>query len=196
VAGEAILERPLSALLQDVAARTPAPGGGSVAAIAVALAASLVGMAARFSDSSWPAAAEVAARADELRARAGPLAQADADAYSRVLAAYRLPRSEDGSRDEAVARALEEAASVPLEVAGLAAEVARLAAQAVREGNPNLRGDGATGASLAAAAAGAAATLVEINLAHTPRDDRITRARVLAVEAAGHAEAAAAGATA
>jgi formiminotetrahydrofolate cyclodeaminase len=164
----------VGALLDEVASRTPAPGGGSVSALAVAFAAGLAEMAARFSDGNWPEAARAAARAAELRERAAALAPADAEAYEAVLAA----RGEDGGA------ALERAAAIPLELAELAAEVAELAADAAEHGNPNLRGDAAAGAALAEAGARAAANLVAINLRARPEDGRPARAACFAAEAA------------
>lgn len=170
-------------LLDQVAARTPAPGGGSVSALAVALGAGLAEMAARFSDRHWSGAARAADRAAELRERAAALAPADAEAYEAVLAA----------RGESAGEALERAAAVPLELAELAAEVTALAADAVQHGNPNLRGDAASGAALAAAGARAAAQLVAINLQARPEDGRPSRAASFAAEAEDAASRALAG---
>lgn len=164
-------------LLDEVAARTPAPGAGSVSALAVALAAGLAAMAARFSERHWPDADRSAARAVELQARAAALASADARAYEAVLAA----------RGEDVRVALEQAAAVPLELAELAAEVAALAADAAEHGNPNLRGDAAAGALLAEAGARAAANLVAINLEGRPGAGRPSQAAGFAAEAAASA---------
>jgi formiminotetrahydrofolate cyclodeaminase len=172
------LSQRLGDLLEQVAERTPAPGGGSASAVAVALAAGLAGMAASFSDRHWPDAGPAAARAAQLRERAAALAPEDAEAYEAVLAA----------RGEDVPAALERAAAVPLELAELAAEAARLAADASRHGNPNLRGDATAGALLAAAGARAAANLVAINLEGRPEDDRPARAARFAAEAAEAAD--------
>jgi formiminotetrahydrofolate cyclodeaminase len=175
-----ILDRRVSELIEEVAAPTPAPAGGSVAALVVALAAGLVEMAARLSPMTWSGADAVAVRAAALRARAAPLAQADAEAYSAVLAAMRARREDDPDvRSAAVREALEAAASVPLDIAAIAAEVAQLAAKVAARGNPNLRGDAACAAALSAAAARAAANLVLINLG-TADDERARRATELA----------------
>lgn len=174
VPGHDFLTLRVGELLDEVAARTPAPGAGSVSALVVALAAGLAEMAARFSERHWPDAARSAARAAELRERAAALAPADARAYEAVLAA----------RGEGVQTALEQAAEVPLELAELAAEVATLAADAAERGNPNLRGDAGAGALLAEAGARAAANLVVINLERRPEDGRPSRAARFAAEAA------------
>jgi formiminotetrahydrofolate cyclodeaminase len=158
-----MVEKSLTTFLEDVAARTSAPGGGAVSAVAVGMAASLVAMAARFSDKQLAAAHDLAEKADVIRTEVLPLAQADAEAYAALMAAYRLPKDDLG-REEAIAAAAEEAADVPLEIAAFAAETALLAARVAEEGNPNLKGDAVAAALLASAAARTAANLVRINL--------------------------------
>ena len=149
--------------LDQLAARTPAPGGGGAAAVTVAMAAGLVAMAARFSATQLPAASDLADQADELRRRAADLADLDARAYAAVLDARRLPGG-NGQRRERTREALLAAAVVPAEIAEIGARVAAMAARLAEAGNPNLRGDAVTGAVLAAASARSAACLVGINV--------------------------------
>jgi methenyltetrahydrofolate cyclohydrolase len=176
----AFSDHSLGELCDTVAAETSAPGGGSVAAIAGALAASLVAMAARFSTDEWQDAAGAVAQAEALRARLLPLADEDANAYENFLLARRMSREvEPELRDAAIGDALSRAADVPLAIAEAAHDVATLAAEAADRGNPNLRGDAATAALLAEAAVRASANLVEINLATREGDERIERAREL-----------------
>jgi methenyltetrahydrofolate cyclohydrolase len=156
------LEQPLGGFLDSVASGEPAPSGGGAAAVAVALAAGLSGMSARLSADHLLDAAGLAERADHLRQRVAPLAQEDASAYGRVLAA----QHEDGDpedRRERLREALSVAADVPLAIAEAGAEVAEIAARLAREGNPNLRGDAV--ALLAEAGVRAAEVLVRINTA-------------------------------
>jgi len=170
------LDLPLRTFLDLVASDNPAPGGGSVAAVAVALAAGLSGMAARLS--AGQLADGLAARADALRRRVAPLAEADAESYGRVLAAYREPDSE--TRRERASDALSGAADVPLAVAEVGSEVAGIAARLVEEGNPNLEGDAIAALLLAEAGVRAATVLVEINLSSAnAEDDRLGRANEL-----------------
>ena len=167
--------------LDSIAAETPAPGGGSVAAVVVEMAASLAAMAARFARQHWDGAAGALAQAEALRARAAPLAQEDAEAYEAVLTAMRMPRDLEAEvRNTLIGDTLSRAADAPLRIAETAADVAELGATLAEEGNPNLRGDAAAAAVLSEAAARAAANLVEINLATTETDERIGRARELA----------------
>ena len=168
-------ELPLGRFMDMVASREPTPGGGASAAVAVALAAALTAMAARFSADHLADAETIADRAEELRNRVMPLAQADAAAYGRVLDAYHTPR-DDEKRRRRIREALSEAADVPLSIAEVGVEVAGNAARLVEEGNPNLRGDAVTAAALAKAGVRAAATLVEINVSTGGADDdRLSR---------------------
>lgn len=159
---------PLGRFLDELASGEPTPGGGAAAALAVALGAGLVAMAARFSSAQVADAPALAAQADALRARVAPLAQADAAAYTEVLAAYAGPRGP--GRADRIRAALAEAAAVPRAVAQVAAQVVELADRLAREGNPNLRGDAVAAAVLADAGARVAAQLVDINTAAAPGD--------------------------
>jgi methenyltetrahydrofolate cyclohydrolase len=167
-------------LCETVAAQTSAPGGGSVAAIVTASAASLTAMAARFATEQWEDAAGAVAQAEALRARVLPLADEDARAYESFLLARRMSEDFDPQvRNAAIGEALSRAADVPLAIAEAALDVASLAAELVERGNPNLRGDAATAALLSEAAVRATANLVEVNLGTREGDERIERARGL-----------------
>jgi formiminotetrahydrofolate cyclodeaminase len=172
------LQERLGAFLDDVAAETPAPGAGAVAAVSVALGACLVEMAARFSEGSEAtlAAAEV------LRLKVAALAQADGEAYAAFLAARR------NGNDDAAARL--RTVEVPMEVAECASGVTALAVRLAEHGNPNLRGEAMAAAQVASAGAAIAYKLVELNLGPTP-DERLDLAREHAASAAAAAERAA-----
>ena len=157
-------------LLDRVPARSPAPGGGSVAALVGALAAGLASMAARYAPDDWPPRSETVGRAEELRARLEPLADEDAAAYAAYL--------EGGDAGPTV--------DVPLAIAAASAEAAELAARVAAEGNPSVSGDAAVAAVLGAAAARAAARLVSANAG--PEDGRVAEARAHAGRAAAAAE--------
>jgi methenyltetrahydrofolate cyclohydrolase len=178
-----LAEQPLGRFLEEVAEATPAPGGGSSAAIACALAAALVEMAARLAGGSE----DDAERAGGLRRQALELAGRELTSYGPVLAALRLPR-DDPSREQRLDSTLTEASEAPLAIAEAAAETAVLAAQVARATSPSVRGDALTGAVLAEAAGAAAATLVEINLSQRAGDAAVDRARA-ARRRAGEARA-------
>ncbi|CAN5761030.1 hypothetical protein BH18ACT15_BH18ACT15_12580 [soil metagenome] len=189
------LTESLASYLDLLASKEPAPGGGAAAATAVAMAAALAAMSGRFSDTELGDSSELVARAGGLIARSAPLAQADAEAYGRVLSAYRRPAGEDGQgREQSIRAALSAAADVPLEIAEIAADVAALAADVAQAGNPNLRGDAVAAALLAEAGGRSASMLVGINL--RGRDDpRVPRAKKLSDNAAQSARCAVAAVT-
>jgi formiminotetrahydrofolate cyclodeaminase len=187
------LDLTLGQFLDQIAAREPAPGGGAAAAVAVAMAAGLVAMAARFSEDRLEHAEDVVAKAEMLRLRVAPLAQADADAYQKVIGALALPRESTTKarelRRQTIRHALEGATDVPLKIAEISADVAELAATVAKSGNPNLRGDAITAGLLAAAGARSTARLIDINVGD--RDERAFQAARLAETAAGAARRAA-----
>ena len=165
-------------LLTRIAAKTPAPGGGAVTAMATSMAAALCAMAARYSTEQMLDASDLADRAEDLSRNVAGLAQRDAEAYRRVLAALAMPREPDPEqRRRAVRSALSDAADVPLAIAEAAASVTSMGAELATKGNPNLRGDAITATLLADAAARAAGSLVAINLAREPDDARLARVR-------------------
>src|SRR5262249_28158104 len=116
--GAGYLDIRVGEVLDALAAARPDPGGGSAAALAVALAAALCAMTAELSARHLAQAPRLAADSRELLRRAAPLAQADADAYGGVLAARRAPGPPAGRpRAERVSAALARASGLPPEVA-------------------------------------------------------------------------------
>ncbi len=179
------LELSLASFLGLVSNGEPAPAGGSVAAVAVALAAGLCVKSARLSASQMSDATDIVAAGEALRDRAISLSQIDAEAYSLVVAAMRRQRGPDPlERQRAIAAALSHASDVPFEIAEIAAGVSALAARIAEGGNPNLLGDAVTAALLAESAARAAAALVGINLEGVDDDERPSRVAALTEESA------------
>lgn len=152
--------------------------------MACALAAGLVEMSAGFGGDEFE---DTRRRAAALRKQALELAERDLASYEPVLEALRLPRS-DPERKPRLAQANSDATQVPLEIAEVGSELAGLAAVASRQPNRHVEGDATAGALLAEGACRAAARLVELNLAETPADGRVQRARELAREAASARE--------
>lgn len=175
-----LLDLRLRELLEAIASEGPTPGGGSTAALAIAMSAALSAMVARASK-DWPEAGAAIAQAEQLRRRTAPLAQRDAEAYEEALVSIRLPeRVEPNVRDAAVGAALARAAEVPLMIAEAGADAASLAALVADRGTPDRRGDAAAAALLAEAGTRAAASLIAVNLGVTPDDDRVVHAQALA----------------
>jgi methenyltetrahydrofolate cyclohydrolase len=182
-------EQTLEAFAAGVAEETPAPGGGSVAAVVTGLAAALVAMTARISREQWEGASGAVAQAEALRARVAPLADEDAEAYESVLAALRMPKDvEPEVRNAVLGNALSRAAEVPLRIAEAAADVAELGSLVAAEGKQSVRGDAAAASVLGEAAVRIATNLVEINLATTQEDQRLGQARKLVTAACAAAK--------
>ena len=172
-------ETSVSRFLDELASEQPVPGGGTAAAIAGCLAAALVGMVARLSlvREAGPATRFQTwlHRAESARRRLLELAQADAEAYQAVLTAYRLPRGTSADkthRRAAIDAALQQAASVPLEVAGLAREILEIAGYLESEGYRPAITDARVGAALARAALEGALANVTVNL-ESMRDSEV-----------------------
>jgi glutamate formiminotransferase/formiminotetrahydrofolate cyclodeaminase len=164
----------LSGFVSAVASSDPVPGGGSVAAHAGALAAALTQMVAGLTIGKKKYAAvdaemkEIALKAAALGNKLAALVKLDAEAYSKVSAAHKLPKEPAASavdRSAAVTSALLEAAEVPLETARACVEVAELAATVAKNGNANAVTDAGVAALLAEAACRGAAYNVRVNVA-------------------------------
>ncbi len=160
--------------LEAIASSDPVPGGGSVSAYAGALAAALTRMVAGLTIGKKKYVAVegemtvVAASADVLARSLSQLVDRDADAYSAVSAAYKLPKDNENAaraRSDAIAEALIGAAQVPLETARLCVQAARLAATVAAKGNSNAVTDAGVAAILAEAGCKGAAWNVRINVA-------------------------------
>ena len=148
------------------------------------MAASLVAMVGRESP-AWPAGAETAARAAQLRDRLVALGIEDVQAFAAVLAASRTGDS------GALAAALVHASEVPLQIAEHAADVAEIATRAATDGKRPLQPDADAAAILAEAATRAAALLVRVNVAALPASStNETAARLLGAAQAAEDRAA------
>ena len=156
-----------------VAAPNATPAGGSVAALASALAASLVAMVAGLTTRREKYAAvhayaeEILARAEGLRLDLLELARHDAIVVAEFMDALSLPQStefERTAREAARRAALLEAARVQLELLDQAAEIASLAEAMVGSGVATAIGDAATASFLAAAASRSAYWSIRSNL--------------------------------
>ncbi len=163
----------LDGWIDELASVEPAPGGGSAAALAGALAAALVAMVGRLTSSrkAYAAVAEefkgITEEAERLRLELRKLVDEDAESYKGVMAAYKLPKSTEAevkARTEAIDRALLGAAEVPLRTARAAARVVELARRATEAGNKNAVCDAGVGALLAMSGVTGAACNVAINV--------------------------------
>jgi len=165
---------------------SPAPGGGSVAALVGALSAALSSMVASLTfakqgmEDSKQQMETTGRDAQSLKDWFLAAVDRDSDAFNGVLAAIRLPRKTDAERtirETAMAAANMKATLVPLEVLERSVEALELALSTARDGNPNSVTDAGVAAACAAAAAEGASLNVRINLDGLEGDtsDIITR---------------------
>jgi glutamate formiminotransferase/formiminotetrahydrofolate cyclodeaminase len=166
----ASLARPF---LEAVAEPTATPGGGSVAALAGALAASLAQMVAGLSRKKKSQAAyvdQLSRIVAEMHGAAAELAEAidrDAESYNAVLAAFKLPKDSpeaERRREEAIQRATRGAAEAPMSVARKALEVHDRLGQLEAISSASMLSDVRVARLMAAAAVRGALENVAINL--------------------------------
>lgn len=166
-------ERSITRFLSDLSSGEPVPGGGAGAALAGATGAALISMVANLTlgREKYASSADVMRatleRAEKWREELLDLLQADTQAYTGVISAYRLPRASDEekrARRDAIQRALINACDVPLRTARVCAKLIALGPAAAAKGNPNAVSDAGVGVLLALAAFESGAQNVEINL--------------------------------
>ena len=159
--------------IEQLAAPTATPGGGSAAAATGAMAAGLATMVASMSRGKKAylqhesQLSEAIARLSQIREELKAAIDADAESYNLVMKAYKSAKSPDSDAsdgDAAIGTALKQATSVPLGVAERVVEVAKIAAKLKAITNPNMKSDLTTAIALAKAALEGALANVEINL--------------------------------
>jgi formiminotetrahydrofolate cyclodeaminase len=172
-------ERPLSEfalvdLLDAFASNDPVPGGGSASALAGAIGVSLLIMVADMSKTRTGAPEETADLADaasRLRPRREELEDLidrDSEAYSAVVAAYKLPKTSEAekqARREAIQAAMTEATEVPLETMRVCQQALSGAVVVAGAGNPNAKSDVGVGIELLLTGLRGGRMNVDINLA-------------------------------
>jgi glutamate formiminotransferase/formiminotetrahydrofolate cyclodeaminase len=160
---------------------SPAPGGGSVAALMGALGASLGGMVANLSagkrgwEDKLKFFSDWAVKAQQLKDELLALVDEDTAAFNEVMAAFSLPKgTDDGkkARSEAIQRANQRAAEVPLRVMEIAGKNYPLLAEMAEKGNPASISDVGVGALAVRACIDGAAMNVRINVAGL-KDEKI-----------------------
>src|SRR5580692_7029878 len=155
--------------VEQLAAPTATPGGGSAAAAGGAMAAGLATMVASMSRGKKAnlqyerELSEAIARLSQLREELKAGIDADAESFIVVMKAYKQVK-ESANADGIIDAALKQATSVPLSVAERAREVAAIAEKLGPITNPNMKSDLTTALALARAAITGALANVEINL--------------------------------
>ena len=170
---KSLVKMNLREFCNETASDSPAPGGGSVAALMGALGASLGGMVANLSAGKrgWDDKIEYfskwAVKAQQLKDELLSLVDEDASAFNKVMDAFALPKGtaeEKSARTNAIEAATKYAAEVPLKVMETSFKSYELLAEMAANGNPASISDVGVGALATRACTGGAALNVRINL--------------------------------
>ena len=170
---KSLLKMNLREFCNETLSDSPAPGGGSVAALMGALGASLGGMVANLSagkrgwDDKLQYFSDWAVKAQKLKDELLFLVDEDTNAFNKVMDAFGLPKGSDEekkTRGAAIESATKYAAEIPLKVMETAAKSYELLAEMAEKGNPASVSDVGVGAGATRACIDGAALNVRINL--------------------------------
>jgi glutamate formiminotransferase/formiminotetrahydrofolate cyclodeaminase len=163
----------VSRFLDEVSADSPAPGGGSVAALAGSLSAGLSSMVANLTvgkkgyEEDWKDLSEIAEHAQTLKDQLARAVDEDTEAFNGVMAAMRMPKAtsdQQAARDEALEAGYQSAARVPLQTARFCLDALKLSMYVANKGNVHSSSDAGVAALMARAGVEGAVLNVLINL--------------------------------
>jgi glutamate formiminotransferase/formiminotetrahydrofolate cyclodeaminase len=168
-----LVSMPVDRFVDEVSSDSPAPGGGSVAALAGSLAAGLSAMVANLTvgksgyEAAWSELSELAERAQRVKDQLLRAVDEDTEAFNGVMAASRMPKAtpaQQTARDAALEAGYQAASRVPLQTARWCLEALRLSAAVAAKGNINSVSDAGVAALAARAGVEGAALNVSVNL--------------------------------
>ena len=189
VIGMPVPEGPLANLtitdfVDEVSRDTPAPGGGSIAALAGALGSALASMVVNLSvgkgefDSQYGDLCQLADKAQAIKDELVRAIDADTEAFNEVIAGMRMAKDTAEQielRSSVIRAGYKSAAEVPLRTAELCRQVLDLCQAAANIGNEAVMSDAGVGALMALAGVQGAIHNVRINLPHTKDEAFIAR---------------------
>lgn len=168
-----LVNKTLTGFCDELSTDSPAPGGGSVAALCSAISGALSAMVSNLTFSKkgyekvWEEAKELAEIGQNIKERSLVAVDSDTQAFYDMMDAARLHRKTDEDkkiRNAAIQKATKKAILVPLETMEIALESAELAAKVAKIGNANALSDAGVAAITANAAAKSAYLNVKINM--------------------------------
>ena len=174
----------VQAFVDEVASKSPAPGGGSVSALGGALAAALANMVCNITIGRKKYAdvqevmADHGSSIEPLRAKLMDDIDRDTEAFNKVMAAYGMPKATDeekSQRRQAIQDTMKEAALVPMEVAETTYGIMLRLEEIAAKGNQNAITDALVATMLARTAVLGALYNVEINLMSIKDTDFVTK---------------------
>lgn len=178
-----LIQMKVNDFLEELASNSPAPGGGSISALAGSLGGALAAMVCRLTIGNSKYAevqSEVEAiltETDQLRGELAKCVDADTEAFNKVMDAYKLPKATDeekAARSKAIQQAMQHAANLPLGVAESSLKVLKLAGRVLSIGNSNAASDAAVAGLMAHAGLHGALYNVKINLGSIKDEAYIT----------------------
>ncbi len=164
----------LTQFSDELSSDSPAPGGGSVAALCSAISGALSAMVANLTigkkgyEKVTEEAKKIAELGQSIKERSLEAIDKDTQAFYKMMGAMKLPKATDEDkaiRNAAIQNATKEAILTPLETLEIAAEAVELAGMIAKIGNTNALSDAGVGAITANAAAKSAYLNVKINMA-------------------------------
>lgn len=168
-----LTKKTINGFLDELASSSPAPGGGSVAALAGALGSALTAMVAnltigkkKYADAEGEMK-KILRQAESLRGQFAALIDKDTEAFQKVMEAFALPKETEPQkalRAAAIREATKEATLVPLEVMKHCIDALALAQEVASSGNANAVSDAGVSALMLHAACSGAALNVRVNL--------------------------------
>jgi glutamate formiminotransferase/formiminotetrahydrofolate cyclodeaminase len=170
--------------VDEVSRDTPAPGGGSIAALAGAMGSALASMVVNLSigkgefDNRYEELCELADKAQLAKDELVSAVDADTEAFNEVIAGMRMPKDTPeqlAERSQVIRAGYKSAAEVPLRTAQVCRQVLDLCQAAANIGNQAVMSDAGVGALMAYAGVQGAIHNVRINLPHTKDEEFIER---------------------
>ena len=186
-----LVDLSVKGFIDETSSNSPAPGGGSVSALAGSLAAALTSMVAALSHEKKGylkkrgMMEKTGVEAQKIKDRLAFLIDEDTNAFNNVMAANRLSAATDEeakTKASAVLNANKYAIEIPLEVAQLSLRIFALAQLMVEEGNPNSVSDAGVANEAAYAAVRGACLNVLINLEGVESDKKYVDKMITEVE--------------
>lgn len=179
-----LIDKKINEFLDELKSDSPAPGGGSAAALAGAVGAALGIMVGNLTVGSAKYEAvhsetkHLMKQLEEKLASLKKYVDEDTQVFNQVMAAYKLPKSTENEkllRSQTIQQALKEASNLPMNVAQICCDVLKLSVRMLEIGNTNAASDAAVAGRMAHAAMWSAIYNVKINLASLKDQDFVDK---------------------
>jgi glutamate formiminotransferase/formiminotetrahydrofolate cyclodeaminase len=180
-----LASKELTGFLNELASNSPAPGGGSVAALSGSLGAALLEMVCNLTvgkkkyEEVWQKMESLSREIGIHRKRLLELVDEDTDAFNDVIAAFRMPKETDEEkslRSAAIQKGYKKAIATPLDTARSCIKVLELGVHVAEHGNVNSISDAGVGADMTASGLKGAVMNIRINLGSI-KDEEYVRNR-------------------